>query len=246
MKKTILLLAVILTCGTFRTIAQCSPDLSIVTPGVYPDSLTNLDTGMVSVFYADTIQFKVYSSVPPVVVDSVRVMSISNLPVGFTTSSNPPGMLFPGGSNGCILISGIPPSPAQTYQLVIHLRFYGHIPVPLTPVVIDTADDDYRIVVQPFSGIQVFNSNSFDVSQNFPNPFNLQTEISFASPSGGKADFSVYDLLGREIIMRSIDVVSGTNKITLSSKYFKPGIYFYKLNFKNKSITKKMIVTAKP
>ena len=246
MKKALLAVIALSFFSTLELSAQCIPDASITVPGIYPDSATNLDTAMVSQFYSDTLQFKVYTTVPPLVVDSIRVMSIAGLPSGFNASSTPASMLFLGGSNGCILIQGTTPGPAATYPLTVNLRFYVHIPVPFTAFVIDTIADDYRIVVEPFSGIQTYNANTFDLLQNYPNPFNTQTEIAFTAPTVGKVDFRVYDLLGREMIVRSIEAVPGLNKITLSSRYFKPGIYFYKLNYKNKSLTRKMIVSAKP
>lgn len=244
MKKTILLAAALFTFGALKVNAQCSPDLSIVTPGIFPDSATNLDTGTVSLFYSDTIQFKVYSTFAGFTVNWVRVVSINNLPPGFTTSSNPPGMQFPGGSNGCVLIQGTAPATPNVYWLIINLKF--NVTGPLGSFDVDTLTDDYRIVIDAQSGIPVYQPVVFDVLQNYPNPFYAQTEISFTAPSAAKADFRVYDMLGREIITRNIDAVPGTNKITLFSKYLKPGIYFYKLNYKNKSITRKMIVTAKP
>ncbi|MBK5286656.1 MAG: T9SS type A sorting domain-containing protein [Bacteroidia bacterium] len=248
MKKQLLILVAVFCFGLNQLFAQCNPDLSITTPGVFPDSLINLDTAMVGQPYTDTLQFKVYASVPPLIVDSVRIMSITGLPAGFITTSNPPGMSFAGGSNGCVLIQGTAPSTPATYPLIVNLRFYAHNPVPFIPVVIDTTDDDYRIVIIPFTGIAPINGYVFDVYQNFPNPFDLTmtTEINFTTPVAGKVEFKVFDLLGKEIIVRSIDAVPGLNVARLSSKYLKPGIYFYSITNRSKTITRKMIVTAKP
>ena len=246
MKKQLLTLAAILFIGANQIYAQCSPDLSIVTPGVFPDSLTGLDSAIVSQPYSDTLQFKVFTTISVVTVDSVRIMSINGLPPFFTTASNPPGMLFAGGSNGCVLVQGTAPAVSNTYPLVVLLRVYAHIPIPFTPVVIDTTDDDYRIYVSPFLGIPSYNNSVFDVRQNFPNPFNVTTEIDFTTPVAGKVQFKVIDIIGKEIINKTIDAVPGLNRNYFSARYFKPGIYFYSVTNRTKTITRKMIVTDKP
>ena len=257
MKKTILTVIVLLLTSATRLHAQCNPDLSLTSPGIVPDSATGLDHATVGQAYSDTLQFRVptdttivYMSTPLFfTINWIRVDTIIGLPPGFTWSTTECGSCalhsFNGGTNGCLRISG-PALPATgTYPLKIMLTDNG------TNIIIGTislpdSNQDYSIVVDPNAGIQVLNQTTFDVLQNYPNPFSGQTEITFTVPTAGKADFRVYDMLGREIILRSIDAVSGTNKITLSSKNFRPGIYFYKLNYKNKSITRKMIVSSKP
>jgi len=243
MKKQLLLLVTFLSVGMNYSYSQCIPDLSLTIPGIYPDSLINLDTGMVGVQYSDTIQFKVFSTVQTVTVDSIRILNITGLPSGINTYSTPPGNVFNGGSNGCVLIDGVP-TTAGTYPLIVNLRVFGH--VSIVPIQIDTTDDDYRIIVQPPNGIPSYNAQGFDVYQNAPNPFDSYTEISFTSPSAGKVQFKVFDLLGKEIINRNIDAVGGLNRTYLSARYLKPGIYFYSLSNRTKTITRKMIVTNKP
>lgn len=251
MKK--FLLAIIALCfAAAQVSAQCSPNLSLTSPGIWPDSATGLAHGVVGQSYSDTLQFRVppdttVSSIT-VTINWIRIDSIAGLPAGFTWTTSECGVCaahsFNGNTNGCLLISGPSLSTAATYPLTVYLTDdgtspFGHVTLP-------DSNKDYRIVIDPQAGIQVYNANVFDMFQNYPNPLNTQTEINFTVPASAKADFRVYDLLGREIITRSIDAVTGVNKITLSARYFKPGIYFYKLVYKNKSLTRKMIVTAKP
>ena len=39
----------------------------------------------------------------------------------------------------------------------------------------------------------------FELTQNFPNPFNSSTEIHFSLPTDGRATLSVYNLLGQKV-----------------------------------------------
>jgi hypothetical protein len=274
MKKALLAVSALLFSAALQVNAQCQPDLSMTSPGINPDSTTGLAHAVVSQFYSDTLQFRVppdttviYQSIPVTfTINWIRVDSVIGLPPGFTWSTTEcvgcSLHTFNGNTNGCLMIQGTAPATTGNYPLLFLLMANGTHPIIGTISLPDT-NSDYRIVVDPQAGIPTITSNTFEVFQNYPNPFNTQTEIAFNTPTSGKADFRVYDMLGREIIHRSIDAVAGTNKImiqrsdvasgsnssnkiTVSSKSFNAGIYFYKLSFKNKSLTRKMIVTAKP
>jgi hypothetical protein len=243
MKKQLLLLVSSLFIFASYSYSQCIPDFSQTTPGVYPDTIVNLDTATEAQAYSDTLQFRVHSTVPPATVDSVKILSLTGMPAGLTYSTNPSGNVFLGGNNGCVLVDGTP-TTAGTYPLSIMLRFYGNISG--FPVQIDTPLTGYKIIVLPASGIPKVNNASFSVNQNIPNPFEVATEISFNVPIAGKVDFKVVDLLGKELINKKIDAVSGINKTYVSSRYLKSGIYFYSFTFKSKTITRKMIVASRP
>jgi hypothetical protein len=251
MKKALLAVIALLFFSTLELSAQCNPDLTLTTPGIVPDSATGLADGMIGQAYSDTLQFRVPTDTTIasilITINWIRVDTILGLPPGFNWSSSECGACLPhhfnGGTNGCLLIYGPPLAVTGTWPLKVMLT--GNGTSPFGTITLPDSNEDYSIQILPL-GIATVNSAKFDVLQNYPNPFNLQTEIAFTAPTAGRVDFRVYDLLGREMIVRNIEAVNGLNKITLSSRYFKPGIYFYKLNYKNKSLTRKMIVTAKP
>jgi Secretion system C-terminal sorting domain len=257
MKKALLAVIALFLFSAVRLSAQCNPDLTMTNPGIAPDSATGLAHAVVNQFYSDTLQFRVppdttviYLGNPVTfTINWIRLDDVIGLPPGFTWSTTECASCsthtFNGNTNGCVLIQGTAPATTGTYPLQFALTANGTHIIIGTVTLPDT-NTDYRIVVDPQAGIPTYNPNVFDLLQNYPNPFNGQTEIAFTTPTASKVDFRVYDLLGREIIVRNVEAVSGLNKITLSSRYFKPGIYFYKLNYKNKSLTRKMIVTAKP
>jgi hypothetical protein len=81
----------------------------------------------------------------------------------------------------------------------------------------------------------------FFLYQNFPNPFNPDTKISFALKSSGKVRLSVLDLLGQEVAILTNDFLNaGLHEVNFSATDLPSGIYFYKLQTKEGIIVKKM------
>jgi len=83
----------------------------------------------------------------------------------------------------------------------------------------------------------------FVLHQNFPNPFNPSTTISFSIPSEGFVTLKVYDVIGREIkTLVNEKRAVGKYEIHFDASQFTSGIYFYKLKSGNYIQTKKMIL----
>ncbi|MBK9099521.1 MAG: T9SS type A sorting domain-containing protein [bacterium] len=107
---------------------------------------------------------------------------------------------------------------------------------------------------QPFHadfGLSVDDSgifpNEFSLSQNFPNPFNPSTVISYQLPVAGNVTLKVYDVLGNEIAtLVNEEKQAGTYEVEFnpSSSIKSPvsGIYFYRLKSGNYIETKKMVL----
>jgi serine protease len=89
---------------------------------------------------------------------------------------------------------------------------------------------------------------NYSLDQNYPNPFNATTLIRFAIPREGHVDLAIYDLLGRHInSLNSGNLQAGYHEIVWngtdeSGMPAASGIYFYKLNAANMTLTKKMIL----
>lgn len=86
--------------------------------------------------------------------------------------------------------------------------------------------------------------DGFVLEQNYPNPFNPTTRIKFALAETQKAELIIYDLLGNEIASLFNGIAEGGkvyekefDAATLSS-----GIYFYRLETKNKVENRKMLL----
>lgn len=68
------------------------------------------------------------------------------------------------------------------------------------------------------------------LSQNYPNPFNSTTTIEFIIPESMEVNFTIYDIMGREI-KTLVDEYkqSGAYKIDFDAANISSGIYFYSL-----------------
>lgn len=81
---------------------------------------------------------------------------------------------------------------------------------------------------------------SFNLKQNFPNPFNPSTTILFSVQSSGPATLSVYNSIGQLLDERTYDVVPGEYSVKWTSKGA-AGVLFYSLRSGAHTVTRKMI-----
>jgi hypothetical protein len=94
------------------------------------------------------------------------------------------------------------------------------------------------------AGIQEDKALGIKLFQNVPNPTNGTSVISYELAKGGTATLNITDIAGRSI--KSFDQGmqgAGTYNVTVDSKEFAQGIYFYTLNVDGVTLTNKMIVT---
>ena len=88
----------------------------------------------------------------------------------------------------------------------------------------------------------------FVLHQNFPNPFNSKTLISFEIPSESFTSLDIYDIIGNRIINLQEGIIdAGSHRIhwdgiNMKEKEVPSGIYFYKLSFDKRRISRKMIL----
>jgi predicted GH43/DUF377 family glycosyl hydrolase len=83
----------------------------------------------------------------------------------------------------------------------------------------------------------------FDLSQNFPNPFNPTTVINYSVPKAGFVNITVYDLLGREVkTLVSEEKAAGNYTVQFSGSSLASGIYFYRMQAGDFMQSKKMIL----
>ncbi len=91
------------------------------------------------------------------------------------------------------------------------------------------------------------NSNSgtainFELNQNYPNPYNPSTSISYILPSGKQVTLKIYDAIGREAaILVNEKQNAGEHSAEWDASDFSSGIYFYQISLDGETIeTKKM------
>jgi photosystem II stability/assembly factor-like uncharacterized protein len=84
---------------------------------------------------------------------------------------------------------------------------------------------------------------SFKLEQNFPNPFNPITEISYSLPVKAFTTIKVYDLLGQEVIsLINENKEAGTYSLQFDGSSLSSGVYFYKIIAGDFTDTKKMVL----
>ncbi len=85
--------------------------------------------------------------------------------------------------------------------------------------------------------------SNFDLSYNYPNPFNPSTKIQYRIPHKSNIELTVYDILGSKINTLVNEVQSpGNYTVVFDAKNLASGTYFYSLKIGNSTVTRKMIL----
>jgi hypothetical protein len=86
-------------------------------------------------------------------------------------------------------------------------------------------------------------ATAYKLDQNFPNPFNPTTNITFTIPNDGNVSLKVFDLLGREVATLINEArTAGSYTETFDASRLSSGTYFYRLESGSFVQTKKMII----
>lgn len=84
---------------------------------------------------------------------------------------------------------------------------------------------------------------SFELRQNFPNPFNPSTSIEYRVSSISNVSLKVYDVLGKEVAtLVNEEQSAGSYEVDFNASGLSSGMYFYKLQTDNFVETKKMLL----
>lgn len=86
-------------------------------------------------------------------------------------------------------------------------------------------------------------SRDYNLSNNYPNPFNPTTKINYKIPEEGFVSLIVYDVLGREVSkLIDLNMQPGEFSIDFDADGLNSGVYFYTLRVNNYTETKQMIL----
>jgi hypothetical protein len=221
----------------------CTPEVTLTSPGLYPDSTNNLPPGTVNVYYeaiisafvpTDTVYMGLTAQI-----DSIGVVTVLGLPTGLSWVSDTPSNFWEGGTKGCIKISGTT-TVEGLHSLQIPLMIHGKLSgMPLTMP--DTIRF-YEIDMQP-ANVAEFSGEAFTVGQAFPNPANELTNIEVSSVKPMAVKFELYNLVGVKVAESTHQLNAGSNNIAVALKQFPSGMYFYKISDGNKIITRKLNIS---
>ncbi|MEO8146161.1 MAG: T9SS type A sorting domain-containing protein [Bacteroidia bacterium] len=247
-----LLLIVLIASAAGQINGQCVPNTSITQPGIYPDSATGLTQGVINQAYNQVMQIKVpvdtttviFGTTQTVTIDSISLLAFSNLPPGLTYACNPSSCIFPGGSNGCVLISGTP-TQTGTFTIMAVTSTKGKIGGFLPVTQIDTINYYNIVITSTSSGIAGNQNLKFELFQNDPNPFSNYTDIKFTVGHQAIVTLKVFNLIGKEILHKTIQSQAGRNNYRLVDDDLSPGVYMFTLNDGITTYTRRMIYSKR-
>ncbi|MGD8782594.1 MAG: T9SS type A sorting domain-containing protein [Ignavibacteria bacterium] len=93
-------------------------------------------------------------------------------------------------------------------------------------------------------GSENLSNESSELSiENYPNPFNPATIISYTLPEEGRVSIKIYDILGREVetIVNEIRT-AGTHSVEFNASHLPSGVYLYRIETSRGMLTKKMLL----
>ena len=126
---------------------------------------------------------------------------------------------------------------------VAAVRFFSQYDAvdPTTFVPSNRVQENTTLTAQPL-GVQPTEA-SIEVD-NYPNPFNPTTAISFTLPAETSVRLTVYDLLGRQVrvLVDGAALSSGTHNVRFEAGDLASGTYLYRLETPTQTITKRMLL----
>ncbi|MBK9332963.1 MAG: T9SS type A sorting domain-containing protein [Ignavibacteria bacterium] len=104
----------------------------------------------------------------------------------------------------------------------------------------------YTAIVNTSVNITTVNNimpEGYSLQQNFPNPFNPETNISFSIPAGGFVSLEIFNPAGIEIAsLAGKNFNPGNYSVKWNGDNYSSGVYFYRLSVNGFVQTKKMIL----
>jgi hypothetical protein len=124
-----------------------------------------------------------------------------------------------------------------------YLKFFigatDDIIVYLDAVVVDDGEPETAVDLAEGTG----SPTAFNLSQNFPNPFNPTTQIHYTLAEASHVRLFVYDLQGK-VVADLVDgqQPAGSYAVSFNAQGLPSGTYFYRLEARQYTETKKMVV----
>jgi len=227
-------------------IAQCTPDPSVKTTGVFP---ATLPAGKVGQAYNQILQFYIVKdtivNVPPfgdipATIDSFTITNITGYPAGLTYQCNTSNCSITGGGNGCVKVSGTP-----TQSGVFPLQIFLEIKASAFGQSQKQADTITSYVMTINSGVSVKNTNNIENFEYeiFPNPIvNNQFNLSVWNKNSTQCTVKVFNIQGALVALQSINLNAGFNQQNIQLDGLTKGIYLLQLENETNQFHQKIVV----
>jgi hypothetical protein len=100
--------------------------------------------------------------------------------------------------------------------------------------------DHFTLTGKGFGGVEPV---SYKLFQNFPNPFNPTTDISFSIAGDSRVTINIYNTVGQQVKqLVNADYKKGTYTVNFDGTDLASGVYFYKINAGDFTEKKKMVL----
>ena len=228
LSKLIILICIMMPA---QVMSQCTPDITIVIPGIYPDSLpvAYVDTPYVTVIDFRTPPPDTTVSGFPATIDSIEIISYTGMPPGFTFACNRASCMYYPNENGCVAIVGTAAAgDFGNWPLTGVLKIYVHVGV----IPGNITDTNTALVIQvctpdtceglPNTGI--VEQGQISEVNVYPNPFSDNITIDIVAKKSGVATWRVFDMMGRVVHSEVIELRAGRNMMQRTVTDLPPGI----------------------
>lgn len=241
MRKNFIISTLLVGLYIFCYAQPCTPDPNLTSPGIRPDTVTNLPPAFTGVPYQAVISAFVpsdttYSGITAII-DSICVVNVLGLPSGFSWVTDKPSKCWKGGQKGCMLISGVTYN-IGLYPLRIPLMIHGKLggmPLSLPDTV-----RGYKINVT--TGIDEHESQTFFVEQVYPNPADNELIFDIYAIEPSKLNIVICNIIGQKVLSKDEFLKVGKNILSVDISFLNEGIYTYTLSVGKSSITKKLLI----
>jgi len=128
-------------------------------------------------------------------------------------------------------------SQGDTFESLVGILWYGFSNYKLLP----RKNDDFVGYVADVEDITELPAK-YQLSQNFPNPFNPTTTIQYTIPNESIVTLKIYNILGQEVkTLINHEILSlGRHEVSFNANSLPSGIYFYRIQAGNFVDVKKM------
>jgi len=244
MKKLYFVLFVLGLSSSMIFAQPCSIDPTLTSPGIYPDTVTNLPVGAETQYYEAVIRAVVPADTTiagqSVHIDSIGITGIVGLPSGFTYVCGRPSCYILGGTQGCILISGTPAvGQAGIYPLLIKIlikaKFNG------MPISMPDTLKGYKIRIDDSTHVGLLEDLSSEVFI-YPNPAFNVLHVDLYNLQNANGTLTVKDIQGRMVYQQQMLFVQGLQKVEIPITTMSNGMYFLRIANDKEIIEKKFYV----
>ena len=184
------------------------------------------------------------------------VRTINDLPagLGWTSSLCFGELCFAPGTDSVATTPPNPEPPVQpgdTLIASVHVVIQNNVGTAHIQVQIGTFRNpgirttiDYTATTDPTVDVEdEINLNSYELKQNFPNPFNPSTQINYNVADSGFVNLRVYNILGIEVATLVNEFKpAGRYQVSFNANNLSSGVYIYNLSVNDFTNTRKMIL----